>query len=108
MMSPSLRGDKALPHTAPVESAQEPTAPEPAKLHHAKCLCLSCERISGGYFAQRRALEGDPSAARYLSHSVFAILGVERAERLREATIGPRGKAPRSTAAEMAVVSTPS
>jgi hypothetical protein len=52
--------------------------------HHPECLCVTCERTGGGYFAQRAALAGDASAKDRLSPAVYDFLANERAERLAE------------------------
>jgi hypothetical protein len=49
-----------------------------APRHSPECLCAVCERLGLGFFAQRAALAGDPSAAHRLSAHVFAVLTAER------------------------------
>lgn len=62
------------------------------KPHHPECLCPHCERTGGGYFAQRAALAGEPSAAQRLSRAVYGALAVERARRLARRASGMRGQ----------------
>jgi hypothetical protein len=50
--------------------------------HTCECTCKGCEDNKTGLFAQRAALDGDPSAAERLSAPIFAFLTAERARRL--------------------------
>ena len=73
---------QVFPHTAPAMPKQDPRVAEPARPHHAECLCPTCERTTGGYFGQRRSLDGDAWAISHLSKPVALFLAAERMERL--------------------------
>jgi hypothetical protein len=61
---------------------QDPRVAEPARPHHAECLCPTYERTTGGYCGQRRSLDGDAWAISHLSKPVALFLAAERMERL--------------------------
>ncbi len=49
--------------------------------HSCECMCQTCERTGAGFFAQRAALAGDPTAEKRLSQPIAALLTAERTKR---------------------------